>query len=74
MKYVAHICANPDCNNIWIDKDITNVKTYPPKWKYCEECCKSMGIDFSSQRPSDSYSDEVKKSIDKMRESRGKDD
>ena len=49
MNYVAHICHNPKCNNIWIDKDLTNTKVNPPKWKYCEDCCKKLGIDYDSQ-------------------------
>lgn len=52
MNYVVHFCANPECNNAWIDKDLTNVKTFPPHWKYCRECCKKMGIDFDAQKPS----------------------
>ena len=49
MNYVNHICKNKQCNNTWIDKDITNAKSYPPNWKYCKECCKKLGIDFDSQ-------------------------
>ena len=49
-RYVVHYC--PKCNNCWIDKDLTNVKTLPPKWKLCKECCKKLGIDFNSQKPS----------------------
>ena len=31
--------TNPEyCNNAWIDIDKTNCKTYPPAWKYCDEC------------------------------------
>ena len=51
MNYVVHFCKNPDCNNCWIDKDKTHVKTVPPKWKYCKECCKKLGIDFNKQKP-----------------------
>lgn len=49
MKYVIHFCKNKDCNNCWIDKDLTNAKTEPPKWKLCKECCKKLGIDFDKQ-------------------------
>ena len=48
IKYIAHHCRNTKngtCNNIWIDKDITNAKTVAPSWKYCAECCKKLGID-----------------------------
>ena len=51
MNYVVHFCKNPDCNNCWVDKDKTHVKTVPPKWKYCKECCKKLGIDFNKQKP-----------------------
>lgn len=53
MAYVVHFCKNTECNNCWIDKDITQVSTYPPKWKYCKECCAKLGIDFDKQKPSD---------------------
>ena len=36
--FVAHHCKNPKCDSIWIDEDLTNAKTRPPKWKYCKEC------------------------------------
>lgn len=47
--YVAHVC--PRCGHIWTDKDLTNVKTFPPTWKMCKKCCKELNIDFDSQRP-----------------------
>ena len=49
-NFVLHFCKNPDCNNGWVDVDETNVKTIPPKWKYCRECCKLLGIDFDKQK------------------------
>lgn len=49
-NFVLHFCKNPDCNNGWVDVDETNVKTIPPKWKYCKECCKLLGIDFDKQK------------------------
>jgi len=64
MNYVVHYCKNPECNNCWIDKDVTNVKTYPPTWKYCEECCKKLGIDFNNQ--SRELSEKQQEAIDKM--------
>lgn len=48
-RYVVHYC--PHCNNCWIDLDLTNVKTFPPTWKLCKECCKKEGIDFDNQKP-----------------------
>lgn len=50
-NYVVHYCKNKDCNNAWIDEDLTNVSTIPPQWKYCEECCNKFGIDFNKQKP-----------------------
>lgn len=49
-NFVLHFCKNPDCNVGWLDTDETNVKTIPPKWKYCRECCKLLGIDFDKQK------------------------
>ena len=49
-NFVLHFCKNPDCNVGWLDTDETNVKTIPPKWKYCIECCKLLGIDFDKQK------------------------
>lgn len=49
-NFVLHFCKNPDCNVGWLDTDETNVKTIPPKWKYCRECCKLLGIDFDEQK------------------------
>lgn len=51
MNYVMHFCRNKKCNNGWIDKDLTNAQVNPPAWKYCETCCKELGIDFASQTP-----------------------
>lgn len=72
MNYVLHFCRNKLCNNGWLDKDLTHCKTNPPKWKYCPECCKELGIDFDSQKPSDSYSEEKKEHIEKMRKKNNK--
>lgn len=60
MNYVMHFCRNKKCNNGWIDKDLTNVKTNPPAWKYCKECAAKLGIDFEKQKPSDYMSEEEK--------------
>ena len=49
--FVVHICRNKQCDAIWIDKDLTNAQVNPPDWKYCEDCCKELGIDFDSQTP-----------------------
>lgn len=50
-RYVVHYCHNKECNNCWVDKDLTDVQTYPPTWKYCRECCKELDIDFNKQNP-----------------------
>lgn len=44
ITYVLHQCKNPECNNGWIDVDLTNAKSRPPKWKYCSECCEKYGF------------------------------
>ena len=49
-NFVLHFCKNPDCNVGWLDIDMTDVTTIPPKWKYCRECCKLLGIDFDKQK------------------------
>ncbi len=51
MNYVMHFCRNKKCNNGWIDKDLTNVKSTPPDWKYCRECAEKRGIDYDAQTP-----------------------
>ena len=38
MNYVVHYCCNKNCNNAWVDEDLTNAKSLPPTWKYCPEC------------------------------------
>ncbi len=68
MSYVAHDCRNSRlsersknyCNNRWVDKDLTGAITQIPTWKYYEECCKKLGIDFENQKPSDYMSEEEK--------------
>ena len=49
-NFVLHFCKKPDCNVGWLDIDVTDVTTIPPKWKYCRECCKLLGIDFDKQK------------------------
>ena len=63
MNYVMHFCRNKQCNNGWIDKDLTGATTIPPKWKYCKECAKSKGIDFDKQKPSDYRTPEQEKKL-----------
>ena len=64
MNYVAHVCRNSKlstknenyCDKIWIDKDLTRATTTPPTWKYCEECCRKLGIDYYKQTPTSNLS------------------
>lgn len=42
-KYVVHYCKNRTCNSCWLDTDLTNAQSRPPRWKYCEKCCKNYG-------------------------------
>lgn len=72
MNYVMHICRNKKCNNSWIDKDVTNVQSLPPSWKYCKECCEKLGIDFDKQRRSDYMTAKMKQSIEKNLKSMNK--
>lgn len=67
MNYVVHYCKNKKCNNAWLDKDLTHVKTFPPTWKYCKDCCKELGLDFDKQKPGDDISEE-----EKIRREKGK--
>lgn len=50
MNYVMHFCRNRECNNGWIDEDLTNASA-PPRWKYCQECAAKKGIDYDDQTP-----------------------
>lgn len=64
MNYVAHVCRSSKlkrtdknyCDRIWIDKDLTRATTTPPTWKYCEECCRKLGIDYNKQTPTSNLS------------------
>lgn len=66
--YVIHFCRNKECNNGWLDEDLTNVKTFPPQWKYCKECANKFGVKFDKQTPSDAKSDKEKERDQKLRE------
>ena len=71
MNYVMHFCRNSRlsernknyCNNGWIDKDLTNVSTNPPSWKYCKDCAAKLGINFKNQKPDDFRTEEEKEKI-----------
>lgn len=66
--YVIHFCRNKECNNGWIDEDLTNVKTFPPQWKYCKECAEKFGVEFDKQKPSDAKSEKELERDKKLRE------
>ena len=75
MSYVAHDCRNSRlkpshkdyCNNMWIDKDLTNIKTFPPDWKYCRECCKKLGIDFDAQTTTSNLTEKELKERERLK-------
>lgn len=64
MNYVAHVCRSSKlspknknyCDKIWIDKDLTRATVSPPRWKYCQDCCKKLGIDYNKQTPTSNLS------------------
>lgn len=66
--YVIHFCRNKECNNAWIDEDLTNVKTFPPQWKYCKECAEKFGIELDKQKPSGAKSKKELERDQKLRE------
>ncbi len=66
--FVAHICRNKQCDAIWIDKDLTNVKTFPPSWKYCRECAEKLGIDYDAQTPTSNLSEKELAHLEKKKE------
>ena len=65
--YVAHICKNKDCKNIWIDEDLTNAKNRAPKWKYCKECCEKFGFTNPKSPPKKILSKKQEATIQKHR-------
>lgn len=65
-KYVVHYCKYPKCNNAWIDEDLTNAQSRPPKWKNCKSCSEVLGIDFDAQiRPQKKLSEKQKEVLQK---------
>lgn len=63
--YVLHTCKNPKCNNGWIDEDLTNAKSRPPKWKYCLECCEKYGYVNPKSPPKKQLTKKQKETIKK---------
>lgn len=74
MNYVMHFCKNKECNNGWVDKDLTGATTFPPKWKYCKQCADELGIDFDKQTPNSNLTDlelaKKTKRIEKLKKAR----
>lgn len=66
--FVAHICRNKQCDAIWIDKDLTNVKSTPPDWKYCRECAEKRGIDYDAQTPTSNLTEKELEHLEFMKE------
>lgn len=64
-NFVLHFCKNKKCNNGWIDEDLTNAKSRPPKWKYCDECCEKYGFVNPPYPPKKQLSEKQKEVIEK---------
>lgn len=71
-KYVIHFCKNPECNNCWIDLDLTNAQTRPPQWKYCDECCRRYGYVNPSKPPQKELSEKQRATLEKNKFSKRK--
>lgn len=63
-KYVMHFCKNKKCNSGWLDEDLTNAKTRPPKWKYCDKCCAKYGYENTPLPPKKILSKKQKQTIE----------
>lgn len=67
MNYVIHFCKNAKCNNAFIDLDLTNAKSRPPQWKYCNDCCKKYGFTNPAKPPiSKKKQEQLKKARSKI--------
>lgn len=65
--YVWHFCKNPQCNEGFMDEDLTNTKTYPPKWKYCAKCCEKYGFVNPETPPKKQLSEKQKATLNKYK-------
>lgn len=61
MDYVTHTCKICEC--AFVAEDYTNCQDIPPHWRLCPSCAEAKGIDYSSQKPWNSYSKAKKKRI-----------
>lgn len=68
MNYVIHFCRNKNCNNGWVDKDLTNAISTPPQWKYCQECAEKLGIDYDAQTPTSNLTKQELEHLEKKKE------
>lgn len=68
MDFVAHICKNKECNNIFVAEDYTKVKDIPPHWRLCPSCAAKMGVDYDKQKPWNNYSEKQKAKLEKLKE------
>lgn len=68
MNYVLHFCRNRECNNAWIDKDLTHSQNIPPKWKYCRKCAEKLGINYNTQTPDSNLTEKELTHKNKLRE------
>ena len=68
MNYVMHFCRNKECNNGWIDKDLTDARINPPDQKYCKECAEKLGIDYDAQTPESNLTEKELAHRNKLRE------
>ena len=68
MNYVMHFYRNKECNNGWVDKDLTYATVNPPNWKYCKECAEKLGIDYDAQTPISNLTEKEIEHKNKLRE------
>lgn len=68
MNYVMHFCRNKNCNNGWVDKDLTNAQVNPSQWKYWKECAEKLGIDYDAQTPDSNLTPKELAHKNKLRE------
>ena len=62
--YVAHECR--ECGCAFIAEDYTNAQDKMPKWRYCRECCKKLGIVYEKQTPRRNRTPEQQKKINEQ--------
>lgn len=62
-KFVFHNCKTPNCNSGWVDEDLTNAQSRPPRWRYCAECCDKYGYVNPEFPPQKKLSEKQKETI-----------